>query len=285
MPSFPNLSAAKAALIRDLLRHKRTREAERAFVVEGTKQISELLRGNSPALLAVVVTPTFLEKSHQAMLSALDQSHAAVYTCRDTTFEKLSDVSASQGILAIVRQPEWDQETILRQPRVFGIYGECLQDPANVGAIIRTALAFHADALWLSPDSADAFNPKVVRATAGALLMLPVFTLTDIGFFAQHRCTLVAAEPPRKGGRGIRAITSLPSRAILALGNESRGLSETTLKEAPLRFHIPVNPTVESLNVAASAAIALFYLSGLPRDERKAKGVERKGEKEDESGA
>ena len=263
----PNLPSAEVALIRDLLRHKRTREAERAFVVEGAKPILELLRSKSPVLLTIVVTPTFLEKNHQAFEHALKQNRASVYTCRDTTFEKLSDVSASQGILAIVRQPEWDQEAIFSRPQVFGIYGECLQDPANVGAIIRTALAFHADALWLSPDSADVFNPKVVRATAGTLMKLPIFPIKDIGLFAQHRCTLVAAEPPPKGGREIRAITSLPSRAILAVGNESRGLSETTLKEAPLRFHIPVNPTVESLNVAASAAIAVFYLSALPRSE------------------
>lgn len=268
MTPFPNLASPKAALIRDLLRHKRTRDDEHAFVIEGAKPIFELLRGQSPALLAVVATPTFLEKSQQTMRSVLEETRAAVYTCRDTTFEKLSDVSTSQGILAIVRQPTWDQEAILRRPRVFGIYGECLQDPANVGAIIRTTLAFQADALWLSPDSADAFNPKVVRATAGALLMLPVLPLTDLSLFAQHRCTLVAAEPPSKGGPGIRAITSLPSRAILALGNESRGLSEATLKQATFRFHIPVNPAINSLNVAASAAIALFYLSGLPREEK-----------------
>ena len=263
MALLPNLSSAKAALIRDLLRHKRTREAERAFVLEGAKPILELLHSKSSALLALVATPTFLEKNRQAFGHALNQTRASVYTCRDTTFEKLSDVSTSQGILAIVRQPEWDQEAILRRPQVFGVYGECLQDPTNVGVIIRTALAFHADALWLSPDSADAFNPKVVRATAGALLMLPVFPLMDIGLFAQHRCALVAAEPPGKGGRGIRAITSLPSRVILALGNESRGLSEATLKQAALRFHIPVSPAIDSLNVAASAAIALFYFSSL----------------------
>ena len=265
MAPFANLASPKAALIRDLVRHKRTRDDERAFVMEGAKPIFELVRSQSPALLAVVATPTFLEKSPQTTRSILDQTRAAVYTCRDSIFEKLSDVSTSQGILAIVRQPEWDQEAILRRPRVFGIYGECLQDPANVGAIIRTALAFHTDALWLSPDSADAFNPKVVRATAGALLMLPIFPLKDPSLFTQHRCTLVAAEPSSKGGPEIRAITSLPTRAVLALGNESRGLSEATLKQATLRFHIPVNQTVDSLNVSASAAIAAFYLSALPR--------------------
>lgn len=267
MGLFPNLSSAKAALIRDLLRHKRTREADRAFVIEGAKPILELLRGKSPALLAVVATSTFLEKNRQAFGHALDQTRVSVYTCHDTSFEKLSDVSTSQGVLAIVRQPEWDQEVILRRPSVFGIYGEGLQDPANVGGIIRTALAFHADALWLSPDSADTFNPKVVRATAGALLKLPVFPLKDIALLTRHGCALVAAEPPSKGGPGIRSIISLPSRAILALGNESRGLSQATLKQAAFRFHIPVNQAIDSLNVAASAAIAVFYLSGLPRSE------------------
>src|SRR2546423_552551 len=124
MAPFANLASSKAALIRDLLRHKRTRDDERAFVMEGAKPIFELLRSKSPALLAVVGTRTFLEKSPQPTRSILEKTRAPVYPCRDTTFEKLSDVRSSQGILAIVRQPEWDQESILRRPRLFGIYGE-----------------------------------------------------------------------------------------------------------------------------------------------------------------
>ncbi len=234
-------------------------------MIEGLKPILELLRTSPSVLRAVVLTPACLEKSGSDLHPALEHAAAQIYTCRDMVFDRLSDVRTSQGILAVVHQPDWNQEVILGRPRVLGIYGECLQNPANVGAIIRTAAAFGVDACWLSPDSADVFNPKVVRATAGAVLKLPVFPLTDLGILARHRCTILAAEPAGMGSVDLHTIRHLPPRMILALGNESRGLSQATLKQAANLVHIAVNPAVESLNVAASAAIALFYLSSLPR--------------------
>ncbi|MGH7164150.1 MAG: TrmH family RNA methyltransferase [Nitrospiraceae bacterium] len=267
MPPFAPIPSAKAALIRNLIRQKKARATERAFVVEGLKPILELLRTSPSALRAVVLTPACLEKNGSDLHPTLKPTAVPIYTCQETVFNGLTDVRTSQGILAVAHQPDWNEEVILGRPRLFGIYGECLQDPANVGAIIRTAAAFDVDAIWLSPDSADVFNPKVVRATAGTVLKLPVFSLADPGLFARHRCTILAAEPPGSGSVDLHTIRLLPPRTILALGNESRGLSEATLKQAANRVHIPVSPAVESLNVAASAAIALFYLSGLPRQD------------------
>lgn len=264
--SFPALPATRAALIRDLLRKKKTRDAERAFVLEGMKPILELLRADSSSLLAVVVTPACLEKGGPPLLRALAQARPAVYTSRETVFETLSDVRTSPGMLAVLRQPEWDQDSIFQRPRLFGLYGECLQDPANVGTIMRTAVAFGVDALWLSSDSADVFSPKVVRATTGALLKLPVFSLNDAALFARHDCAILAADSSGKRSLRIDESDTIPARFVIAFGNESRGLSQATLERAALRFHIPISRDVESLNVAASAAIAMFYFSNLVRD-------------------
>ena len=265
---LPTLPAAKAALIRDLLRKKKTRDTERAFVLEGMKPILELLQVNSPSLLAIVVTPTCLGKGGPSLQRALAQARPAVYTCREMVFETLSDVRTSPGMLAVLGQPEWDQGVIFKRPRLFGIYGECLQDPANVGTIMRTAVAFGMDALWLSSDSADVFSPKVVRATTGALLKLPVFSMKDVALFARHDCAILAADSSGKRSRRLDEIDTIPARSVIAFGNESRGLSQATLERAALRFHIPISRDVESLNVAASAAIALFYFSGLARDSK-----------------
>lgn len=266
------LPSAKARLIRSLVRHKKTRDTERAFILEGAKPIQELLETNASAVSTVVVTETWLKKHDRQLPQGLERAGTHVYACRESIFEQLSDVSTPAGMLAVVRQPAWNQETIFQRPRLFGLYGECLQDPANVGTIIRTAAGFGLDALWLSSDSADVFSPKVVRATAGSLLALPVFYGTDLTPFTQHGCALLATEPPghgdREDSRAIREIQHIPPRSILALGNESRGLAETTLRQALIRFHIPVSRAIESLNVAASAAIAMFYLAGLPREEQ-----------------
>ncbi|MGH7261120.1 MAG: TrmH family RNA methyltransferase [Nitrospiraceae bacterium] len=262
--SFAELTAAQSSRIKRLLREKQTRDAERVFVMEGAKPIRELLRIKSPAIEAVVVTQPYLDTCEPAVRRSLDSQ--PVYLCRNTLFEKLSDTTTSQGILAVIRKPAWDQTVIFKRPQVLGIYGECLQDPTNVGAIIRTAAAFGLDGLWLSADSADVFNPKIVRATAGTLLKLPVFIVKDAGELAEPHCTILAADSSGKHARRMDEIASIPARALIALGNESRGLSNATLRAAAIRFHIPISSDAESLNVAASAAIAAFYFSRVPRD-------------------
>ena len=277
MNRIADLPSAKAALIRDLLREKKTRDAEGAFVIEGSKPIEDLAKRGTAAVEALVVTQAWLDGGERRLKRWMEQADAPVYRCREAVFDRLSDVRTSQGILAVVGKPAWDQEAIFARRHLFGIFGEGLQDPANVGAIIRTAAAFGLDALWLSADSADIYSPKVVRASAGTLLTLPVFAVTEApASFARHRCALVAAEPPGSGSAPIWDITKLPCRAVLALGNESRGLSAVTLRQAAIRFHIPVSPTVESLNVAASAAIAAFYLSALPKEGAKGGKVEER---------
>jgi TrmH family RNA methyltransferase len=258
------LSKAKAALIQDLCRHKKTRETERAFVLEGVKPIADLLKEHACALLAIVVTPLFLNKIDEVLLTTIEK-HFRIYLCNEVMFERLSDLATAAGILAVVQQPSWDQEAIFRRRRMLGFYGECLQDPANVGAIIRTAAALDFDALWLSCDSVDVFNPKVVRATTGALFKLPIFSIRDTTEFARHGCALLTAELPGPDSRPIRGIKTVPSKAVIALGNEGRGLADATLKQAAMKFHIPVNPAMDSLNVAACAAIAAFYFRHLPR--------------------
>lgn len=257
-----SLPSAKAKLIRELIRRKKARDEERAFVLEGEKTLAELFEDAS-SVLAVVAAETRLKKKDALLQLALTQRGAPVYICRDSIFQTLSDTQAPSGLLAIVRQPTWDQDAILKRPHLFGLYGEGLQDPANVGAIIRTALGFNVDALWLSTDSADVFNPKVVRATAGGVLKLPVFTVSDIEWFAAHHCDILAAEPEGRDSRPIHTVMSLPSRAVLAVGSEGRGLARATLDQAAIRFHIPVSQAIESLNVAASVAIAAFYFGRL----------------------
>jgi TrmH family RNA methyltransferase len=141
-----------------------------------------------------------------------------------------------------------------------------LQDPANVGAIIRTAAALNIDALWLSPESADIYNPKVVRASAGAVLSLPIFVLKDLATLIQRGVTLFAAEAGNRQTVNIETIRHIPRRLVVVVGNESRGLSAHTIKQATCRFTIPLSRHIESLNVAATAAIALHYLGRMPVD-------------------
>jgi len=234
-------------------------------VVEGAHAVQDLLTRYPDQILTIVTAHGYLPKEGQGDRLLRPGFVTKQFSCSDLQFSKLSDLDAPPGILAVVRQPTWDEGAVLGQPTVLGIFGEQLQDPANVGAIIRTAAALNVGALWLTPDSADIYNPKVVRATSGVLLALPIFAAKDVSGLIRQGCQIFAAEARGEGSISIGEIHQVPRKLVLAVGNESRGLSIQIRAQASTRFTIPLSRDVESLNVAATVAIATFYFSRLPK--------------------
>lgn len=264
---LPLLTRSQGAHIRELLQQRRVRAEEGAFVVEGAHAVRDLLTRHPDQILTIVTAHGYLPKEGERDRLARLAASVQQYSCTDLQFSKLSDVDAPQGILAVVRQPRWDEDEVLRQPAVLGIFGEQLQDPANVGAIIRTAAALNVSALWLTPESADVYHPKVVRSTSGVLLTLPIFFTRDMSGVIRQGCRLFTAEVAGDGTIPIDKIHHVPRKFVFAVGNESRGLSAHIRTQATTRFTIPLSRDVESLNVAATVAIATFYFSRLPKGE------------------
>ena len=234
-------------------------------MVEGAHAVRDLLTRYPEQILTIVGAQGYLLKETQSDRLVRLASSTQQYTCSDLQFSKLSDLDTPQGILAVVRQPMWDEGEVLRQPTVLGIFGEQLQDPANVGGIIRTAAALNVSALWLTPESADVYHPKVVRATSGVLLTLPIFAAGDVSGLIREGCQIFTAEVTGDETISIEEIHQAPRKLVLAVGNESRGLSAQIRRQATTRFTIPLSRDVESLNVAATVAIATFYFSRLPK--------------------
>ncbi|HJT21697.1 MAG TPA: RNA methyltransferase [Nitrospira sp.] len=265
--SLPLLSRAQVSRIRELSRDKHARQTDGTFVVEGAKAVRDLLSQHPNLVRAVVATPAYLEREPASDRALREAIQASSYSCKEHAFGRLSDLETPQGILAVAVQSPWNEERVLSQPVLFGIWGEAIRDPLNVGSMIRTAAALGVSALWLSPDSADPYSSKAVRASAGALFTLPVFTNSNIGTLTDRGCAFYAAVS--HGGHGtvpMCDIERVPQRMILAVGNEGQGLSTQTIRQATSRFTIPLSRHVESLNVAATVAIAAFYFGRLPRD-------------------
>jgi len=265
--SLPLLTRSQGAHIRELLFDRRVRAQDGAFVVEGAHAVRDLLTRHPEQIHTIVTAHGYRPKEGQGDRLVRLASSTQQYSCTDLQFSKLSDLDAPKGILAVMRQPTWDEGEVLRQPTLLGIFGEQLQDPANVGAIIRTAAALNASALWLTPESADVYHPKVVRATSGVLLSLPIFASKDVSVLIRQGCRIFAAEVTGDGTVPIDEIHQVPQKLVLAVGNESRGLSAQIRRQATTRFTIPLSRAAESLNVAATVAIATFYFSRLPRGE------------------
>ena len=254
---------SQGTLIRRLLREKNIRSQEGAFVVEGTKSCLDLIARHAGSIRSLVLCPRYLRTETDAERQVRSQLLASQFVCPDSAFEKLTDVERPQGMLAVVQQPRWDEAQVLNRTKVLGIYGDRLQDPANVGAIIRTAAALGLSGVWLSAECADPFGPKVVRAAAGSIVNIPIFWGREIRTFSSYRCEIYSAVLPSADIVSIRDIHKIPSRLVIAVGNEGAGLASDIVAASPVKFSIPLANGIESLNVAATAAIAAFYFRGL----------------------
>jgi RNA methyltransferase, TrmH family len=266
IPHLRALTRSQSSLIRRLLREKKVRSHEGAFVVEGVKSCLDLIPRHSRSIRSLVLSPRYLHAETDADRQVRSQMPACQFVCPDNVFEKLTDVEMPQGMLAVVQQPRWDEAQVFKQAKVLGIYADRLQDPANVGAIIRTAAALNVSGVWLSAECADPFSPKIVRATAGSILNLPVFWGCKFLTFSSYRCEIYSALLPSADIVSIRTIQKIPSRLVIAVGNEGAGLAPDVVAASHVKFSIPLADGMESLNVAATAAISAFYFSGLLLD-------------------
>ncbi|SPP65965.1 TrmH family RNA methyltransferase [Nitrospira lenta] len=258
------LTRAHGSLVRHLLQDKKSRLSEGAFVIEGAHACRDLILSFSQQIISLTVSSRYLEQEDDESRAARNALRATQYSCSDETFEKLSDVDVPQGILAVVHLPKWNERDVLAQQRVLGIYGERLQDPTNVGTIVRTAAGLGLSGVWLSSDSVDCFHPKVVRGTAGAVLALPVFQGAELSFLNASGCVLYAAVVSSPKACDLRSITARAPRSIIAVGNESQGLLPASIAASSHTYSIPLVRGIDSLNVAVAAAISSYHFSGLP---------------------
>lgn len=246
----------QVAGLRDLQRARVRRETG-CCLVEGERLLAEALdAGLVPRLVAV--GPDLQDTAHEVVERAR-AAGAPVVSLSRRDAERASDREHAPGLLASLPLPApWDGKT---QPTgavlLLALCG--LQDPGNVGALLRSARAFGASAALLGPGSADAFGPKVVRASAGAALRLPVgaCALDELAELAStQRLELVAAVPParRDPVSGADPAARLPERCLLVLGHETRGLPAL---QGATTVSVLQDASVESLNVAAAGAVLM----------------------------
>jgi len=164
-------------------------------------------------------------------------------------FDALAETRSPQSVIGLFERPHASAAHILHRRETVAIALDAVQDPGNVGTIVRLAAAFDAAGVLLLPGCADPFGPKAIRSSVGAILNVPVAAITAEELLAS-RVNLVAADMSG-------AATDPPSRdAVFVFGNEGSGVS-AELMRAAATLAIPMSARVESLNVASSAAILL----------------------------
>jgi RNA methyltransferase, TrmH family len=250
-PAWPPASKAQLASLEDL-GNAAGRRAAGACLVEGELLLGEALAaGLRPRLVAV--SP---ELAGHAVVEAARAAGAPIVLLAQRRAERLSDREHAPGLLASVPVPAaWNGHVPPHGGALLAVL--CgLQDPGNVGTLLRSARAFGASACLHAPGTADPFGPKVVRASAGAAFALPVASveLATLPALAQRLgLQLVAAVSPRAEG-GRAPLAELPERCVLLLGHETRGVPE--LPEVSTTC-VPQEPGVDSLNVAVAGSILM----------------------------
>lgn len=241
--------------IRDLHR-RRGRERRGLALAEGVRLVEEALAARVPCR-AVVVSPALEHTDRgKALARRIQDLGVERKEVSDEELAKLSATEHPQGVLAVIAPRPWALDDIVVGKRTVLVVLDALQDPGNVGTIIRTAASLGASGVIALPGTAELTNPKTLRASMGALFRLPSVAATEDAvrpWLEAHKITVAATA---MDGRPFDA-PSLPHPVALVVGNEGAGLSSALGREATLKLSIPLVPGAESLNVAVAAGIFL----------------------------
>ncbi|MEL6471582.1 MAG: RNA methyltransferase [Cyanobacteria bacterium J06623_4] len=240
------------------LQQPKERRKQAAILLEGTHLIEAASETGYP-LQVLCYTEAWQARYPDISRQAVALATRVELVSPEVLTSIASTVSPDGVIATAPRRNVWTSlSSAPRDDATLGVMMETLQDPGNLGTIIRTAAAAGSEALWLSPDSVDLGHPKVLRASAGQWFRQPMATVD------------VAQKAQELKGNGIQVVATtaaaeldywqldLTRPTVFVMGNEGAGLSEQLMTAASVSVKIPVMPGVESLNVAVSTALLLY---------------------------
>lgn len=231
------------------------------FVVEGMKLVESLSCSRFP------VVSVLTDDKHAERAGSLVSADVPVYVLPESAIADVVGYRFHLGALAAGERVPWPQldEIVPRKGPALVLACPHLDNPDNLGALVRTADAFGAAAIIVGPRSPDPLSRRVLRVSMGSSLTVPVIECSDTAATAarlrdESGCTIVAAVTAGDGEpiRGFEA----PSRLVLLLGNETHGLDEASLRLATRRVTVPMREGADSLNVAMAAGILLYEITG-----------------------
>ena len=249
------LTSLQNPLVKQLrkLHSSKERREQQLFLLEGTHLLEEACAVDYP-LVTVCCTPEWHSRHEQLWQQACQRAER-VEVVSPEVLKAIATTVQPDGVVATAKRGYSHQVPFTG----LGLALETVQDPGNLGTIIRTAAAAGASGLWLSADSVELDNPKVLRASAGQWFRLPMAVSPDL------KTTVLECQQA-----GMQVVATLPSVSLtywevnwqrptlILLGNEGSGLSAELAARSDLQVKIPLSPGVESLNVAIAAALMLY---------------------------
>ncbi len=254
------------------LASKKGRDAERAFIAEGEKLTLEALESHLP------VTNIFICESKKRNLLELISEYNSdsfyenteITVLSDSAFLKISTEKAPQGIISVIKYLDFFRDIDIIYKEEFPLKEDeriiilsSVRDPGNIGAVIRSAVAFGVDHIFITADSADIYNPKTVRSAMGSLFRVKITVVADIISLIDALKSIgrrVFSAELREGAISLGEVGLLPTDAVI-IGNEGHGISSEVSLASTGSVYIPISKKTESLNASVAAAVFMWEQS------------------------
>ncbi|MCB6366420.1 RNA methyltransferase [Intestinibacillus massiliensis] len=240
-----------------LAREKKYRVACGEMLCEGEKMLYEAL--SSGVSVRTVLLHEDADSLARGLALQAEAAGAKLFSALGALLRQASDVETPQGVVFSCVPPVFGEGVIAGASRVLLLDG--LQDPGNMGTILRTADAFALDAVVLCEGCTDPYAPKVVRATMGAIFRLPTLRLPRAAAFAACRAAGLPVYAAALAEGSLPVQQAALSRCAVAIGNEGRGVSAETLAACDQKIIIPMDGRAESLNAGVAAAILMWEMA------------------------
>lgn len=242
--------------VMQLNRKAKERKKQQIFVAEGWKMFQEAPRN----WLERVFVGENSWKEHKELLTGVDYE-----VVEEKIFAQMSDTMTPQGVLCLVRMPSYTEKDVVRGERPLCLVLEDLQDPGNVGTILRTAEGAGVTGLILTKNTVDLFNPKTIRSTMGSIYRMPFVYLDEMeGILSVFREKGIRTYAAHLKGNASYEEEDYTGGTAFLIGNEGNGLSAELAGRADRLIRIPMEGEVESLNAAVASSI-LMYEAGRQR--------------------
>jgi len=230
------------------------------FVAEGRLVVERLMDAKRFTIESILLTPA----ANHALALRLEAVDAEVLVCSPETMKQVTGFNFHRGCLALARRPPIATIDCWLEREGVLLALEAVGNPDNVGGLFRTAAAFGASGIFVSPSTADPLYRKALRTSMGAVLQLP-WSIAEpwpgaLGMFRSHGWRVAALTPHRDAIPIERFASYRHSRVVLLVGAEGAGLTDAALAAADDRVTIPIAAQVDSLNVTVAAGIALHAL-------------------------
>lgn len=250
-----SISNAQVKQVCAYVQKAKERRKDRIFVVEGRKMFEEAPKQQ---IAKVYVTQVFLDK-HKGDAIGERLSEVGFETVTEEVFAKMSDTKTPQGVMCLVKWPKYDIKDLIFDAKGTFVVLEDLQDPGNLGTIIRTGEGAGISGVIMTKETVDIFNPKTIRATMGSIYRVPFVYVEDIAeaikILKEAGISVYAAH--LKGTQYYDAFDYTKGSAFL-IGNEGNGLKEQTADLADVYVKIPMAGQVESLNAAIATTLFMY---------------------------